>query len=518
MMDTWLERTGTGRRRFWLARMSASVWHTRRTMVVRTLAERFQRLQAERLEAAWRADLPASTEDHVVVGLPSFSLDASVYEHYGARVPPLENRYLYAILRCQQPGTRIVYLSSLPVSEEVVEGYLRLAPRQARPAITRGSALLSADDAARRPLAEKLLDNPRTLDALRNFIGDDVALIEAWNVGTAERDLAVALNVPIHGTDPSLRQAATKSGGRRLFKAGGIPLPDGVEDVTSIQDVSAGMVQLLQRDPSLAGVVIKLDDSVAGDGNIVVRLDHARSYGWADLERLVRASLPDWYVGVLRGGGVVEALITGDEFRSPSGQGTIRPDGVVEVLSTHDQRLGGPHGQVFEGCSFPAEDGYAAEIGRYVAHVGEALGTQGAIGRFGVDFVAIRSGCDWSLFALEINLRKGGTTHPFGITRIVTGGQYDAKQAQFVLDDGTRRYYGATDNLVDANWVGRRPTAVRQQLAQAGCMYDPHVRAGVIPHLLDCLAIDGRMGYTAIGRSREEVTALEDRVATTLHG
>jgi PGM1 C-terminal domain len=59
---------------------------------------------------------------------------------------------------------------------------------------------------------------------------------------------------------------------------------------------------------------------------------------------------------------------------------------------------------------------------------------------------------------------------------------------------------------------------VRQQLTQAGCMYDPHVRAGVIPHLLDCLAIDGRMGYTAIGRSREEVTALEDRVATTLQG
>jgi hypothetical protein len=49
-------------------------------------------------------------------------------------------------------------------------------------------------------------------------------------------------------------------------------------------------------------------------------------------------------------------------------------------------------------------------------------------------------------------------------------------------------------------------------------MYDPLLRVGVIPHMLDCLAVDGRMGYTAIGRSRAEVTALEDQVATTMHG
>lgn len=53
---------------------------------------RFRRLQGERLEAAWRADLPDSDTDHVVIALPSYSLDHSVYEHYGARLPPLEKR------------------------------------------------------------------------------------------------------------------------------------------------------------------------------------------------------------------------------------------------------------------------------------------------------------------------------------------------------------------------------------------------------------------------------------------
>jgi hypothetical protein len=42
------------------------------------LAQRFERLQRERLEPAWRADLPGSAKDHVVVALPSYSLDRSV--------------------------------------------------------------------------------------------------------------------------------------------------------------------------------------------------------------------------------------------------------------------------------------------------------------------------------------------------------------------------------------------------------------------------------------------------------
>ena len=481
-------------------------------------AERFRHLQSQRLEQAWRADLPGSTEPHVVVALPSYSVERSVYEHYGPRVGPLEHRYLYAILRSQNPGTRTIYLSSEPVDPEVVDGYLTLAPCEVHDTIRRNTLLLSPDDPSPRPLSEKLLDSPAALDAARRFIGDDPALIEPWNVTECERDFSVALDVPMNGTDPSLRHLATKSSGRGLFREAGVPLPAGVENLATPDEVADAIAAMRRADPSLPGVVVKLDDSVAGDGNVVLRFDElglAPDDG-EGLRNLVRRSLPDWYVEVLADGGVVEELIVGDGFCSPSGQGVLRPDGIVDVFSTHDQRLGGDSGQVYEGCTFPARHDYATEIAAHVLAVGNALLRHGAIGRFAVDFAAVRRQGRWHLFALEINLRKGGTTHPFGITRLLTGGRYDADTADFVLPDGTTRCYAATDNLLDERWVERPPAEARARLTAAGLDFDHGAKVGVVPHLLDCLPVDGRMGYTAIGRTWDEVADLEARIEHAL--
>ena len=53
-------------------------------------------------------------------------------------------------------------------------------------------------------------------------------------------------------------------------------------------------------------------------------------------------------------GAVVEELLRVPNLQSPSVQLRIDAGGVVEVLSTHDQILGGPEGQVYIGCRFPA--------------------------------------------------------------------------------------------------------------------------------------------------------------------
>ena len=484
-------------------------------MIRGVAADPFATLQRDRLEAAWRADLPGSTTPRVTIGLPSYSLDRSVLEHYGARVAPLENRYLYVILRAADPSTRVVYLSSRPVRPDVLEGYLSLAPVEHRAAILQRTLLVSPDDVSPRPLAEKLCGRPDLVERIRSFVGNDIALIEPWNVTSCERELALALDAPLHGTDPSLWRLATKSGSRRLFRAAGVPLPAGVEDVTTPEAVASAIEALRADGHAGDGVVVKLDDSVAGDGNVVLRSNALGGAG-ADLLELVRRSLPEWYVDVLAQGGVVEELVAGDDFRSPSGQAQVRPDGEVEVLSTHDQRLGGDNGQVFEGCSFPAVDGYATAIADHVASVGRALQAHGVIGRYAVDFVAVRRGGSWCVQAIEINLRKGGTTHPYGATRLLTGGRFDPATNRMALPDGTCRCYGATDNLVDESWLGRQPAEVWQRLGDAGLLFDRAVGTGVVPHLLDCLAVDGRMGYTAIGTSHEQVADLEDGLRTAL--
>ena len=54
-------------------------------------------------------------------------------------------------------------------------------------------------------------------------------------------------------------------------------------------------------------------------------------------------------------GAIIEELISGQHFTSPSAQLRISPLGEVEMLSTHDQILGGPTGQSFLGSRFPAD-------------------------------------------------------------------------------------------------------------------------------------------------------------------
>ena len=61
-------------------------------------------------------------------------------------------------------------------------------------------------------------------------------------------------------------------------------------------------------------------------------------------------------------GGIVEERVVGDEVRSPSVQLRVTPLGELEILSTHDQILGGPTGQSYLGARFPADPAYATTI------------------------------------------------------------------------------------------------------------------------------------------------------------
>ena len=61
-------------------------------------------------------------------------------------------------------------------------------------------------------------------------------------------------------------------------------------------------------------------------------------------------------------GAIVEEFVEGAMKRSPSVQYRIDPLGQIEVISTHDQVLGGRSNQVFLGCRFPADVSYRLDI------------------------------------------------------------------------------------------------------------------------------------------------------------
>ena len=147
-------------------------------------------------------------------------------------------------------------------------------------------------------------------------------------------------------------------------------------------------------------------------------------------------------------GGIVEELIAGQEFASPSVQLRITPRGQVEFLSTHDQMLGGPTGLRYLGARFPANPAYTPLIIAEALKVGQHLAREGVIGRFGIDFVVVRSGGGpWQAYAIEITLSKGGTTHPFLTLQYLTDGVSDPVTGAYRTAQGAPKCYVATDSL-----------------------------------------------------------------------
>ena len=267
----------------------------------------------------------------------------------------------------------------------------------------------------------------------------------------------------------------------------------------------------------MASAIVKLNEGVSGSGNAVVTLTGLPSPGSpgerADvMTRLHGMALEDtsipfeaYVAKFAEGGGIVEERITGQEVQSPSVQLRVLPSGEVELLSTHDQLLGGASGQSYLGCVFPAAPEYARLITRDAELIGERLARDGALGRFAVDFVVVRgAGGEWAAYAIELNLRKGGTTHPFLTLQFLTDGRYDPVTALFLTPRGHEKHLVATDHLESEDLRGLMPGDLFDIVARHGLHFDQSRQVGIVFHMISCLTEHGRIGLTAVGDSAKE--------------
>lgn len=487
------------------------------------MVDAFSALQAK-LGPALQANRPGSTTPHVMIALPSYSVSESLMSHYGDRIAVLEHRYLNALVIAGRiEACEMIYISTRAPLPEVVQYYIDLLPAERRASTAHRIRVVEVpDDGTGRSVAARLVNRLDLVALLREHIGDRPALIEPWNVTEHEVNLALALEVPINGSAPELRPLAFKSAGRRLFATAGVPAPLGREDVRTTDDVVDAVRYISRWRPRLGGVVVKHDDSGAGDGNVV--LDLRPMHDADDPDAWLRAKvddLPLWYRNDLLLGGVVEERIAGERFSSPSAQVDIRPGGEVVVLATHEQVLGGEGGQVYLGCRFPADPVYAPVLAEHAAKVGKDLAQHGALGRFSVDFVAAGpqpagERPAWDVYAIEINLRKGGTTHPYAALRNLVPGLYDVASGQWIAHDGEIRAYTSTDNLVDERWLGLLPGDVIRAVREAGLQFDPSTRVGTVLHMLAGLGVDGRIGVTAIAQTPAEADTMYEGVRTAI--
>ena len=486
----------------------------------------FDRLQA-RLAPLWKSIRSMNQDPQTIVVVPSMNVDAGVS---GVRQQALEERFLFLLLLLRQPRARLIYVTSQAIHPDVIDYYLDLLPGVYSGHARKRFFPVSPLDGSKAPLSQKLLARPHLLEQIKSLIIDpERAHMVPYNTTEDERNVAIKLGIPMYGADPRTFHLGTKSGCRKIFGEEGVSYPLGIEDLKSADDMVSAIVEMRRTKPSIKKVVTKLNEGVSGMGNANVDLSGLPAPGDPGEKAGVLACLKamkyesakmtyDRYMEKLADyGGIAEELISGREFRSPSAQLRITPLGDVEALSTHDQMLGGPSGQAYLGCKFPAIPEYGPSIMREALKVGHRLKKEGVIGRFALDFVAVLNDKnEWEVYAIEVNLRKGGTTHPFLTLQFLTDGSYNAETGVFTTPRGEPKSFVASDHVHSPAYRAFTHNDLFDIVARHGLHFDQSRQKGVVLHMVNGVGEQGSLGLTAVANTREEAEALYQKTVDVL--
>ncbi len=488
----------------------------------------FQHLQNQFVDQFKHA-FPNKLASKTVVIIPSLTLDQDILQKIHGIVH-YEERMLCMLLLLRMPRTQVIFVSSVPMDPVVVDYYLHLLPGITSYHARQRLTMLSCFDASHMALTQKILERPRLIERIRKLIPPgQPSHMSCFNVTTLERTLALQLNMPIYGCDPDLFELGNKSNGRKLFQQCGLTIPDGFEDLSSESDIAEALTAIKLRNPQINRAVLKINEGFSGEGNALFSFPTDLEQHHIEPQRILELlpknlsiiakdlKFEQYIKKFVRMGGIAEVFLEGTEKASPSVQCRINPLGICDIISTHDQVLGGDGGQVFQGAYFPAHKDYASDLAKLAMPVGNALRDKGVIGRFGIDFMSVKDEAGvWQHYAIEINLRKGGTTHPYLMLNFLTDGQYNAKKGRYLIRTGQERFYFSTDNLVDASYKGLTPHDLIEIAMDNDLMFNGASQEGVMFHIIGALSQYGKLGVLSIGKTPEKARGYYERTKEVL--
>ncbi|HYV91545.1 MAG TPA: peptide ligase PGM1-related protein, partial [Chitinophagales bacterium] len=308
------------------------------------------------------------------------------------------------------------------------------------------------------------------------------------------------------------------SGSRKIFRDCGVTMAPGFEDVKDENEIIEALVALKTNNPTLKKAVVKVNEGFSGEGNAIFSFagcpESGSIKGWVSdhLKDHLTIVAADFTYEVfiskfIEMQGIVEEFVPGEIKTSPSAQCLIDPLGNAEVISTHDQVLGGESGQVFIGAKFPADEVYAGEIGKNGLRVANEMKKYGVLGRFSIDFISVKENNTWKHYAVEINLRKGGTTHPNLLLQGLTIGKYDVEKGIYLTANGQRRYYFSSDNVKNDHYKVLTPPDLMDIAIFNNLQYDGSTQQGVMFHLIGALSQYGKLGVVCIGDTPSRANA-----------
>ena len=464
----------------------------------------FAELQ-QRLRALWPSVTLRSIGDveRTVVVVHSISMD--VPDQLIPVFPAYEERFLclvLSLLRSQRLARDLRHLAADPAAAD----RLLLRPR-ARAGHARGAQPLLGRLARRRPQPaadeEAARTRPGAIERIRALVAQpELAFLLPFATSRDEVELAVRLGIPLYGADPALEWLGTKSGSRRVFAEEGVPHAYGF-DVAGERDVLRALRELRS-----GTAVLKLDRGVSGLGNALVDVAQGARRRPARPElsssRTPKPPSPTtWPRSPTRAGSSRSgSRATTFAARAHSSASALPARSTSSPRTTRSSA-----GRTARRTSAAASRPTRSTRRRSRSKRSRSDAGWRVKGRSG----AVRSTSwpsasddDWQPYAIEINLRCGGTTHPFMAISTLTDGIYDPLAGEFRTRLGDIKHYVATDHLDAPAYQALTPDDLLDVVAERSLGWDAERETGVALHMVSALAVAGRIGLTAIGDSPSE--------------
>ena len=444
---------------------------------------------------------PDAHKFQTLVSIQSVSLGDLTRQHLPG-ISHFEDRNLYLVEFLRRPQKSAIFVVSNDPDEGLIRYHLTITAQCLNmdiADINQRVAFVRIQSRGSSSLTQRLLEDKGQFSLLQEAIKQSHRpFLDFWAVSDLEVELARRLQLSYFGPPAGALGLDAKSSARKIFAQAGIAHPLGQEGLSSFAEVQSALQDLASKSNAIS-FLIKLNNEEAGNGiGKVERQAIGLSEGQfrAAIEVSKDIPLAAFETRLKEDGCVVEEFVEYQQIANPSVKMCIQNDGTVLNLATHDQVL---TNLAYSGSIFPAEPAYRSRLVRSGIQIANFLKDHGVRGVFSVDFLAGRNNQleDWSLWALEINIRKGATTHPYFWTRVLTAADYDESSGELKVS-GRQVVYISSEYIHSISLKRFTPLQLIKLLQEAGIIFDPSTRTGVFVHMATSMREHAKIGATII--------------------
>lgn len=441
-----------------------------------------------------------------------------------------EERMLFFLFLLKYSRTKIIYTASQGFNTDLFRYYLSLISDSEEEIEEKLSRLTFIEVSGENdlPLARKILKNKSAINKIAKTISDPKkTFLRCYNPTEDERKLSLKLGVPLFGADQKFDFVGTKSGSRWSFKNSGANIISGYNDLKDFDALCLAMARMVKKSPDDRRLMVKRNYSSSGKGNCIFYVDKFLSDDKIDVKKIPvedlassiqkrfkkctvfqnpKADFIKYKKKFNESGGIVEKYIEGVIKYSPSTQVLITSSKKAKIVSTHEQILGGPDKQLYLGCIFPSFPTHRKLIIREGEKISSWLANKGIVGNFAIDYVVTynKNGENPKVYPIEINLRKGGATHPFRLAYFLTGAKYNPKSG--LLQCGKKPiYYKAVDFIESEKYKGLKPMEIISLINDSTISFKKNTKKGALVYMPGMVEESGRFGAICIGQSYDDV-------------